>query len=138
MSRTQSYLWFAAALLAYAVSAPARAVDGRDQGTLPSPGVAPSALSDIDNARAALLKKGIQLQLIYFGELLGNPTGGVRQGAIYDGRLGFLVDADLEKILGWNGATFHFSVHQIHGSGLSANNLDSLLVVSGIEALPAT
>jgi len=48
------------------------------------------------------------------------------------------VDADLEKILGWNGAAFHASIHQIHGHGLSGNNLDNLLVVSGIEALPAT
>jgi porin len=141
MSRTEhraGYVWFAVALLAYAVSAPARAADGLDQRALSSPGVAPSALDDIDNARAALAKKGIQFQLIYFGELLGNPTGGVRQGAIYDGRLGFLVDADLEKLLGWNAATFHASVHQIQGPGLSANNLDNLLVASGIEALPAT
>ncbi len=62
----------------------------------------------------------------------------MRQGAIYDGRLGLLVDADLEKILGWNGAAFHASIHQIHGQGLSGNNLDNLLVASGIEALPAT
>jgi porin len=125
-------------------SVPATAIDGQDQKTLPPPTVASSPfvpwtnLHDIDNARAALAKKGLQFQLVYFGDLLGNPSGGVRQGTIYDGRLSLLVDADLEKILGWNGAAFHASVQQIHGHGLSGNYLDNLLVVSGIEALPAT
>jgi porin len=125
-------------------SASARAADGQDQKTLPPPNVASSPfdpwtqLRDIENARAALANKGVQFQAIYFGDLLGNPSGGVRQGATYVGRLGLIVDADLEKILGWNGATFHASIHQIHGHGLSGDNLDNLLVVSGIEALPAT
>src|SRR6058998_1882825 len=105
-------LRFGVALLAYTVlaSAPARAVDGQDQQTLSPPGAATSLLTpwtqlgDIENARAALANKGVQFQLIYFGDLLGNPSGGVRQGATYVGRLGLTVDADLEKILGWNGA----------------------------------
>jgi len=138
--------WFGVLLFACAVlaAAPARAVDRQDQKTLPPPSVASSPLDpwtqlgDIENARAALTNKGVQFQLIYFGDLLDNPSGGVRQGATYVGRLGLLIDADLEKILGWNGAAFHASVQQIHGHGLSGNYLDNLLVVSSIEALPAT
>jgi porin len=56
----------------------------------------------------------------------------------YSGRFSTIVDADLEKLVGWSGATFHASIHQIHGSGLSANNLDNLMVVSGIEAPGST
>ena len=149
MSRAEQpggYSWFGVALLAYAIlaSVPARAIDGQDQKTLSPQSVVSSAFDpwtlprDIENARAALANKGLQLQLIYFGDLLGNPSGGVQQGSTYIGRLGLLVDADLEKVLGWNGAAFHASIHQIHGHGLSGNNLDNLLVVSGIEALPAT
>jgi len=85
----------------------------------------------LEDTRAALVNMGLQYQLVYFGEVLGNAFGGVRQGAIYEGRLGFVVDADLAKILGWSGATFHASIHQIHGDGLSGHNLDNLLVVSG-------
>src|SRR5882672_6874624 len=99
MSRAEQpgrYLCFGVALLIYAVlaSAPARAIEGQDQKTISPPSGAPSPidywtqLRDIKNARAALANKGIQFQLIYFGELLGNPSGGVRQGVIYDGRLG--------------------------------------------------
>src|SRR6266436_4672783 len=134
-------LWLGVALLACAVlaSVPARAIDAQDQKTLPPSPFDPWTLPrDIENARAALANKGMQFQLIYFGDLLDNPSGGVRQGATYIGRLGLTVDADLEKIVGWNGAAFHASIHQIHGHGLSGNNLDNLLVVSGIEALPAT
>ncbi len=148
MSRAERpgrYLWFAVAILTYAVpSMPARAIEGQDQNILSPLTALSSPLSswtlprDIENARAALANKGLQLQLIYFGELWGNPAGGVRQGATYDGRLGLIVDADLEKVLGWNGVTFHASIHQIHGQGLSGSNLDNLLVVSGIEAVPTT
>ena len=149
MSRAKQrrrYLWFGVALLTSAIlpSMSATAIDGQDQKTFSPPSGAFSPLDswtqlrDIENARAALANKGIQFQLVYIGEVLGNPSGGVRQGTIYDGRLGLLVDADLEKILGWNGAAFHASIHQIHGQGLSGNNLDNLLVASGIEALPAT
>src|SRR5437660_1454694 len=126
MSRPEQpehYLRLAVALLAYAVldSAPARAVDGQDQETLPSSRAASSPfdpwteLRDVENARAALATKGIQFQLIYFGDLLGNLSGGVRQGATYVGRLGLVIDSDLEKLLAWSGATFHASIHQIHG-----------------------
>jgi porin len=138
--------WFGVALLIYAVlpSMSADAIDAQDQKSFIPPANAAfpldswTQLSDIENARAALANQGIQFQLIYFGEVLGNPSGGVRQGSIYEGRLGLILDADLEKILGWNGAAFHASIHQIHGQGLSGNNLDNLLVASGIEALPAT
>ena len=146
MSRAErpgGYSWFGVALLAYAILAtvPARALDGQTlspQSVVPSPFDPWTLPPDIENARAALANKGLQFQLVYFGDLLGNPSGGVRQGSTYIGRLGLLVDADLEKLLGWNGAAFHASIHQIHGHGLSGNNLDNLLVVSGIEALPAT
>src|SRR2546421_11912911 len=111
MSRAEQptrYLWFGVALSAYAVWAavPAKAIDGQDQKTLPPLSVASAFdpwtdLRDIENARAALANKGMNFQLIYFSDLLDNPSGGVRQGASYVGRLGLLIDADLEKILGW-------------------------------------
>src|SRR5882757_8723986 len=114
MSRAERpgrYLCFGVALLAYAVlaSVSARAIDRQDQKSLPPPSVASSPfdpwtdLRVIENARAALANKGMQLQLLYFGDLLDNPSGGVRQGAGYVGRLGLLIDADLEKLAGWSG-----------------------------------
>src|ERR1700730_7721005 len=65
----------------------------------------------------------VQLTFTYYGDLFGNPSGGVKQGPGYDGRFGAIVDADLGRLVGWPGAKFHASFHQIHGSELSANNL---------------
>ena len=61
--------------------------------------------ADLGGLRAALAKMGVQVTFTYYGEALGNPSGGVRQGLIYEGRLGTIVDADLDKLLGWSGAS---------------------------------
>jgi porin len=88
--------------------------------------------------RVDLEKSGVTFCINYIGELLGSPTGGVHRGAIYEGRLELALNLDLEKLVGWSGATFHVNAYQIHGRGLSANDLGSnLLVVSNIEAVRA-
>jgi len=91
-------------------------------------------VTDPGGARSRLEQAGLKFSFTYYGDALGNPSGGVRQGMGYSGRFGAIVDADLEKLVGWSGATFHVSGHQIHGPRLSTNNLDNLLLVSGIEA----
>src|SRR5256714_10054967 len=83
-------------------------------------------------------KYGVKFAATYIGEVLGNVTGGLKQGAIYEGRLNLAVDVDLQKLAGLNQLTFHANMFQIHGEGLSRNNLQNFFVVSGIEALPTT
>ena len=77
-------------------------------------------MRSLGGLRPALADAGVDITFSYYGELLSNPVGGVRQGLIYEGRLGTLIDADLDKLVGWSGATFHASIHQINGEGLSA------------------
>ncbi len=62
----------------------------------------------------------------------------MRTGAIYTGRLDLGTTIDLEKVAGWTGATFHANIFQIHGDGLSRSYIGNLMLVSGVEALPAT
>jgi porin len=81
---------------------------------------------------------GIKFAATYIGEGLGNVSGGLKQGAVYDGRLNLAVDVDLQKLAGLDQLTFHANMFQIHGEGLSRNNLQNFFVVSGIEALPST
>src|SRR3978361_191405 len=83
-------------------------------------------------------KFGIKFAATCLGETLGNVSGGVKQGAIYEGRLNLAVDVDLQKLAGWRELTFHANMFQIHGDGLSRSNLQNFLVASGIEALPST
>ncbi|MGX4770162.1 carbohydrate porin [Bradyrhizobium guangdongense] len=85
-----------------------------------------------------LQKYGVKFAATYIGEELGNASGGVRQGAIYEGRLNLAVDVDLDKLAGLDKLTFHANMFQIHGGGLSRDNLQNFFVVSGIEALPST
>jgi porin len=85
-----------------------------------------------------LQRYGIKFAATYIGEMLGNTSGGLKQGAIYEGRLNLAIDVDLQKLVGIDKLTFHANMFQIHGDGLSRSSLHNFFVVSGIEALPAT
>ncbi|MEA2922031.1 MAG: porin [Bradyrhizobium sp.] len=97
-------------------------VEERTLGILPNP----------------LARYGVKFAATYIGEAMGNVSGGLKQGTIYDGRLNLAVDVDLQKLAGLEQLTFHANMFQIHGDGLSRNNLQNTFVVSGIEALPST
>ena len=81
---------------------------------------------------------GIKFAATYIGEALGNPSGGLKRGSVYEGRLNLAVDVDLEKLAGVRDLTFHANMFQIHGGGLSRGALLNFMDVSGIEALPST
>jgi porin len=104
--------------------------------------LAPVAYADTTPAakkdtRELLADAGYQFSLVYIGEGLANITGGMRTGAIYTGRLDLGTTIDLEKVAGWTGASFHANMFQIHGDGLSRSYIGNLMLVSGVEALPA-
>ena len=88
--------------------------------------------------KKALKDRGISPQVFYTGEGLGNATGGVRRGAVYEGLLDVGFDADMDRIAGLKGGTIHVNAFQIHGRGLSEYNLDNLATISGIEAYRST
>jgi porin len=92
-------------------------------------------LTDAGGVRSRLEQAGVQVRFTYYGDALANLSGGVSQG--YDGRFGTIIDADLEKLVGWTGADFHVSFHQIFGTQFSTARLDNLMTVSGIEAPPS-
>jgi porin len=107
-----------------------------ESGPQPLP-VALRELTDPSGLRTALEQQGLRFTFSYYGDAFANPIGGVTQGPGYDGRFGTIIDADLAKLIGWKGATFHASVHDIFGTQFSAANLDNLMAVSGIEAPPS-
>ena len=83
-------------------------------------------------------KNGVKFAVTYIGEVLGNPSGGAKRGAVYEDRINFATDVDFEKLVGVQGLTFHGNVFRIDGGGLSRGSLLNYLDVSGIEALPTT
>lgn len=145
----------AAAILAVAATSPALAQSvapatatpptaGTAQANNPAPAQSDSLwtrdklLGDLGGVRSALAAKGIALNVLETSEVLGNPTGGIRQGAIYEGSTLMSLSVDTQKLLGLSGGSFNVSAFQIHGRGLTANNLDNLNVVSSIEAPAST
>ena len=88
--------------------------------------------------RDRLADAGYLFSMTYISEQLANVSGGMRTGAVYTGRLDLGTTIDLEKVMGWSGATFHANMFQIHGDGLSRSYVGNLMLVSGVEALSAT
>jgi porin len=95
-------------------------------------------LGDMWGLRTALSQYGISFALQETSEVLGNVTGGAKQGAAYDGLTQMLLQLDTKRAFGWYGGTFNISALQIHGNNLSASNLLTLQTSSGIEADRAT
>ena len=93
---------------------------------------------DWNGLRSRLADRGITFSLTYTADLQGNLRGGIRNGAVYDGVFEPEVDIDLEKLVGWSGASMSFSALQLSGPSLSSEDVGNLLDVSGINARPAT
>src|SRR3569833_4110754 len=83
-------------------------------------------------------KNGVKFAITYIGEVLGNSSGGLKRGSIYEDRINFAADIDFEKLTGLKQLTFHANVFQIDGGGLSRGALYNFMVVSGIEAIPTS
>ena len=66
---------------------------------IPSPSIATSlpANGDPTGMRRWFATRGITYGLSYTSEVLGNPSGGVRRGRLYEGKFEGFVAADLEK-----------------------------------------
>ncbi len=62
---------------------------------------------DWGGARTWLESHGLEVDLDYLTENTGNITGGRSRGFAYSGQLGLEIDADLDKLFGWQGAAFH-------------------------------
>jgi porin len=113
------------------------------QGNLPA--AAPTGfwqrsnlLGDLGGLRPWLSDRGISFGLTETSEVLGNPTGGRHQGMIYEGLTQMSLGIDMAEAFGLTGGIFNVSAFQIHGRGLTVNDVGNLNTVSSIEATRAT
>jgi porin len=98
----------------------------------------PNLTGDLGGERTKLEDAGLQLGGDEIFETLGNLDGGLRQGAIGEGRLEVFANVDMAKTFGLSGLIFHANAYQIHGEGLTGHDLGNLITVSNIEAPPST
>jgi porin len=89
-------------------------------------------------SHAALAESGISLAGVYYAEGFSNVAGGLKQGTYYDGLLHLAMYVDMERLGFWRGLCVHTNGLQIHGQGISADAVGSLMPVSDLEATPAT
>jgi porin len=137
-----------AALVALAAAlAPAAHADGPGAMATKAPAMPPpddlwqrdKLTGDWGGARTKLSQRGVDITFNYIGETLG-MLGGFRQGVSYEHRFELSIDTDLDKLLGWSGATAHTTFYQIgHAHGTpAADYVGSIADPSNIEAVPAT
>jgi porin len=88
-------------------------------------------------ARNSLAKHGITLGAFYSGEVVTNAVGGVSQGTTYMAKATLSLDADLDKLMGMEGWSFHTSGIGMHGRGPSYLTGDAQWT-SNIEATPSS
>jgi porin len=79
-------------------------------------------------------QKGVTFGVEYTGEILGNLTGGIKTGVVYDGLLKVSLQLDLSKIAGWSGATIYGSMLYPHGEGLTDQFTGDFNRLSSIDA----
>ena len=84
--------------------------------------------------RPKLEERGIYLWFEYAGEVLGNPVGGKRRGAVYQGAFDAGIEIELESLIGWRGATISATGNYSHGSLYSDRYIGDLAGVSHLES----
>jgi porin len=94
-------------------------------------------LGDLAGVRSAIGKYGLTFGISETDEVLGNFTGGINQGAIYEGLTDLSLKLDLRKHFEWPGVVC-VRAFQIRGHGLTARNINNLDTMSSIEADPTT
>lgn len=107
----------------------------------PSPSVRTS-LPDhwgLEARRQWLSERGVTFGAVLTAEGHANVGGGIKRGALIDGKSEGLLGVDFEKLAGWQGLTFFANMFQTHGTGGVGRVLTgSLNTISNIEALPST
>ena len=93
-------------------------------------------LGDLGGLRPWLDTYGVKLGITETSEVLGNPSGGLHQGAIYEGLTDLNLGVDFRPTLHIRG-NFFARAYQIHGRGLTTT-IGNLNEISGIEAAATT
>ncbi len=148
MNKSASYL--AGLLLGFVLSGSGARAQNAPPGTSPSPTASqPQAANqsaggfmtqdlmtgDWGGWRKKLEDDGFTFTPIYYGEIFGNPSGGARQGTIYDGLLDAVLNLDLGKMSDSSvlaDTTIHGDALEIHGSSLSSKDVGDFSNTSDI------
>ena len=91
---------------------------------------------NVTGLRTRVADKGITFNAQYVAEVWGNPTGGVSTGTVYTGLMSLQGNVDLQKLLGWRGASFSTRWYWLSGQDISAEHVGNIFTVSNIAGFP--
>jgi porin len=87
---------------------------------------------DLTGYRTRVADKGITFSAQYIAEIWGNPVGGVSSGTVYTGLMTLEGKIDLQKLLGWRGASLSTRWYWLSGKDISAEHVGNIFTVSNI------
>jgi porin len=91
-------------------------------------------LGDVGGWRSVLERHGFEFLPVYVGEVMGNLSGGMKQGTVYDSCLNLPLTVHLDKLAGgWDGATLYGNVLWIAGRSLSSDYVGDISGTSNIS-----
>ncbi|MBJ7259629.1 MAG: carbohydrate porin [Chthoniobacterales bacterium] len=93
-----------------------------------------NATGDWWKNRSLFSDRGFEFTATYTAQVWGNVAGGIEQNASYLGLLQFGLDIDLEKVIGWKGASFNTTWVWMSGDQPTPLLVGSDYAVSGLEA----
>ena len=127
------------ALLAFGVD-PLWAQSAAERIGITEPSIATSLPQNGDpfGTRKWLNDRGVTYNLIYTNDVLGNLSGGIRQGTIIQGKLETQLLVDLEKLAGWKNWSFYANTFAIYNNGrIRRDYVGGMNTIAAIEATPA-
>lgn len=109
------------------VSSPANVASGSAFEAIQPPPESPTTdntkfKGPLGTVGSQLADDGIRFRALLTNEVATNVTGGAKQGTTNVGQVYIGADADLEKLVGWEGGKVHVTVYQDYGHGLSKND----------------
>ncbi len=127
-------------VLAILAAAPVRGQQAPSDIGITEPSIATSLPQNGDpfGIRKRLYDHGVSYNLIYTNDVLSNLSGGIRRGAIDQGKLEDQLLIDLEKLIGWKDTTFYANAFEIYNSGrIRRDYAGGMNTIAAIEATPA-
>jgi porin len=91
-----------------------------------------TATDDWLGSRTILEDTGLDIFGGYTAEVWGNTAGGIKQGTVYTGLLDFAANLDLEKLVGWQGASVSTTWLWLSGRDASEDLTGNFLTISNI------
>lgn len=96
-----------------------------------------AASKTADSDPASLADRGVELNVVYTADGLGNVHGGTRRGWVYQGKVEVILAADLQKLAGLDGWSFYANGFNIHNTGrIRRDYVGGINTIAAIEGVP--